>query len=67
MGLEGFTVVSGRVTEEEKQAARLALARSEHQTMSRYVRALVLEDVRRRLGEKVLEEPAENGDQEPAQ
>lgn len=63
MGLEGFTVVSGRVTEEEKQAARLAMARSEHQTMSRYVRALVLEDIRRRLGEKVLEEPAENGDE----
>lgn len=66
MGLEGFTVVSGRVTEEEKQAARLAMARSEHPTMSKYVRALVLEDVRRKLGEKVLEKPAENGDREEA-
>lgn len=63
MGLEGFTVVSGRVTEEEKQAARLAMARSDHPTMSRYVRSLVLEDVRERLGPKVLEEPAENGEE----
>lgn len=53
---------SCRLTTAEKRAVSLAAAKTGHEFVSRYMRDVLLEDVREQLGEKALE-PAENGDE----
>lgn len=56
------TAISGRISGEEKALARAAAERRGYETLSRWVRAVVLKEIRAEFGEGVLSSTG-NGDE----